>query len=179
MTTHTIQNVKLYHGSSNFNPIGGYAGGKARNFQYGVGLYCTNSYEWASMYGRRTYVLDVVLDSSKCSDNVEIPITELQHWLNAFGTKKLAKIFKEEFQYRDTLSGSRFEVFLLWHIKSLTKLAVPLANFFAHNGITHSNESGQWNGRLIRIFDFDIITHSTYDKEVLKELNYDTLELAY
>lgn len=169
--------VKLYHGSSNFNPRGGYAGGKANNFQYGVGLYTTNSYEWASNYGRRMYVLDVDLNPECSADNVEIAISTLQSWLDVFASKKLATLFKKEFQYRETLSGHRFEVFLHWHMRSLTRVAVPLANFFAQNGITHNNESGSWSGRLVRIYDFDIIKGSTCDKAAVEALNYEMTEI--
>lgn len=164
--------TQLYHGSSRFEPRGGYAGGKPNNFQYGIGLYTTNSYQWASNYGRRMYVLTVDLDPAKASHNVEIPINILQSWVNVFCTKKLAKIFKDEFQYRDTMTAERFEIFLHWHIKSFTKLAVPLANFFAQNNVTHTIELGDYASRLVRIFDFDIITHSTFDKAAIEGLAY-------
>lgn len=164
--------VQLYHGSSRFDPRGGYAGGKANNFQYGIGLYTTNSYLWSANYGRRMYVLTVDLDPAKASHNVEIPIHILQSWVNAFCTKKLAKLFKTEFQYRDTLSVERFEIFLHWNIKSFTKLAVPLANFFAQNNVTHTIELGDYNSRLVRIFDFDIIKASTHDKHAVQALQY-------
>ncbi len=164
--------VQLYHGSSRFDPAGGYSGGNPRNFVYGIGLYTTNSYLWANNYGRRMYVLTVDLDPAKASHNVEIPIAVLQSWVNAFCTKKLAKIFKDEFQYRDTMTADRFEFFLHWHIKSFTKLAVPLANFFAQNNVTHTIELGDYNSRLVRIFDFDIIQASTFEKAAVEALAY-------
>ena len=127
----TIRNkimlVQLYHGSSNFSTDGGYQGGKANNFQYGVGLYTTNSFRWADHYGRRMYVLTVDLEDRKAAHNVEIPIQYCQGWVDHFCTKKLAKLFKEEFQCRDTLSADRFETFLMWNIRSFTKLSKPLA----------------------------------------------------
>lgn len=164
--------VQVYHGSNNFDPRPGYKGGKPNSYQYGIGLYCTNSYTWAANYGRRQYLLTLDLDDSKAAHNVEIAICTLQSWVNAFCTKKLATLFKKEFQYRDTMSVERFEIFLLWNIKSMNKLAMPLANFFAHNGCTHSIESGSYGGRLVRLFDFDCIKASAYDKATLKAAGY-------
>lgn len=169
--------VQLYHGSSNFSTVGGYAGGKPNSFQYGTGLYCTNSYQWANNYGRRRYVLDVELDRTQSAHNVEIPIITLQYWVNYYCTKKFAKLFSTEFKARESLTAERFEIFILWHIRSITKLSVPLAALFAANGCTHSIENGDYSGMLVRIFDFSIIKGYTTDKKVLQSLEYKLIEI--
>lgn len=167
----------LYHGSSKFSTLGGYAGGKKDNFQYGVGLYTTNSYNWAELYGRTVYALTVELNEAQHANNVEITIENLQYWCNCYCTQKVSKLFKKEFSQRETMSGQRFELWLYWNVRRLHLIAKELAAFFTAQGITHNSDAGNYGGKLIRIYDFDIITHSTKDSNVLKELNYATTEL--
>ena len=167
----------LYHGSSKFNPAGGYAGGKPSNFQYGVGLYTTNSYRWASLYGRKVYALTVDLDDSKAAHNVDIPYQYCQGWVDGFCSKKLAKLFKLEFSGRETLNAERFEIFLHWNIRSFTKLAVPLAKFFTFHNVQYCIETGAYSGSLVRIFDFDCLKGYTCDPKDIKALGYDDTDI--
>ena len=167
----------LYHGSSNFNPTGGYKGGKIHNFQYGVGLYTTNSYLWAEHYGRSVYALTVELKEEQHANSVEITIANLQYWCNVYCTKKLAKLFKKEFSERETMTAHRFELWLYWNVRGLHKIAKELAAFFTAQGVTHNSDAGNYGGKLIRIYDFDIISNSTKDKQVLKELDYQNTDL--
>lgn len=162
----------LYHGSSRFSTDGGYKGGKPNNFQYGVGLYCTNSFTWANLYGRKVYALTVDLDDSKAAHNVDIEYKYCQGWVDGFCSKKLAKLFKLEFSGRETLNAERFEIFLHWNIRHFTKIAVPLAKFFAFHNVQYCIETGNYGGSLIRIFDFDCIKDYTCDKSALAALGY-------
>lgn len=167
----------LYHGSSNFDHRPGYLGGKKDNFQYGVGLYTTNSYNWAELYGRSVYALTVELNEAQHANNVEISIENLMYWTKCYCSQKVAKLFVKEFSQRETMSGQRFELWLYWNVRRLHLIAKELASFFTAQGITHNSDAGNYGGKLIRIYDFDIISQSTKDKKVLKELQYATTEL--
>ena len=167
----------LYHGSSKFDHNPGYMGGKKDNFQYGVGLYTTNSYDWAELYGRSVYALSVELKEEQHASNVEITIENLQYWCKVYCTQKVYKLFLKEFSQRETMSGSRFELWLYWNVRRLHLIAKELAAFFTAQGITHNSDAGNYGGKLIRIYDFDIISNSTKDKQVLKDLSYGTTEI--
>lgn len=169
--------TQIYHGSTRFDTDGGYRGGKPNSFQYGVGLYCTNAYLWAEKYGRSVYVLDVELKPEHHADNVEITIENLQYWVNCYCSQKVAKIFKKEFSQRETMTAHRFELWLYWNVRRFKPIAVQLAAFFTAQGVTHNSEVGNYGGKLIRIYDFDIIKGYTKDKEVLQKLNYENTEL--
>lgn len=162
----------LYHGSSKFDPRPGYTGGKPNNFQYGVGLYTTNSFTWANLYGRKMYALTVDLDPTKAAHNVDIPYQYCQGWVDVFCSKKLAKLFKLEFSGRETLNAERFEIFLHWNIRHFTKIAVKLAQFFTFHNVQYCEETGHYGGSLIRIFDFECIKGYTCDPKDLKALGY-------
>ena len=167
----------LYHGSTKFDHRPGYLGAKKDSTQYGVGLYTTNSYNWAELYGRSVYALTVDLNEAQHADNVEITIENLQYWCNVYCTQKVAKLFKKEFSQRETMSGQRFELWLYWNVRRVHLISKELAAFFTAQGITHNSDAGNYGGKLIRIYDFDIISNSTNDSKVLKELNYATTEL--
>ncbi|EAR2661071.1 hypothetical protein BZF66_05930 [Salmonella enterica] len=167
----------IYHGSSNFDPRPGYTGAKKDSTQYGIGLYCTNSYNWAELYGRYVYALTVELNEKQHANNVEITIENLQYWVNCYCSQKVAKIFKKEFSQRKTMTAHRFELWLYWNVRRLHLIAKELAAFFTAHGITHNSDHGNYGGKLVRIYDFDIIKGYTKDKEVLQKLNYNNTEL--
>lgn len=167
----------LYHGSTKFDHRPGYLGAKKDSTQYGCGLYTTNAYNWADHYGRFVYTLTVDLKEEQHADNVEITIENLQYWCNVYCSQKVAKLFRKEFSQRETMSGNRFELWLYWNVRRIHLIAKELAAFFAAQGITHNSDAGNYGGKLIRIYDFDIISDSTKDSKVLKELNYATTEL--
>lgn len=167
----------LYHGSSNFDPRPGYTGAKKDSTKFGVGLYCTNSYSWAELYGRSVYALTVELNEEQHANNVEISIENLMYWTKCYCSQKIAKLFVKEFSQRKTMSGQRFELWLYWNVRRLHLIAKELAAFFTAQGITHNSDQGNYGGKLVRIYDFDIISNSTKDKQVLKDLEYATTEL--
>lgn len=167
----------LYHGSTKFDHRPGYTGAKKDSTQFGIGLYCTNSYNWAELYGRSVYALTVELNESHHAKNVEISIENLMYWTKCYCTQKVAKLFVKEFRERETMSGHRFELWLYWNVRRLHLFAKELAAFFTAQGITHNSDAGNYGGKLIRIYDFDIILNSTKDSQVLKDLNYSTQEL--
>ena len=167
----------IYHGSTKFDPRPGYTGAKKDSTQYGVGLYTTNAFEWANLYGRSVYALEVELKEELHANNVEISIANLQYWCNCYCSQKVAKLFKKEFSARESMSVARFELWLYWNVRRLHKIAVPLAALFTAHGCTHHSESGNYGGKLVRIYDFDIIKSHSKDNAVLKALNYATMKL--
>ena len=168
--------ITLYHGGNKLDIRDGYNGGKANRFLMGFGLYCTNSYTWAVMYGRTVYQLTIDISASTASHNIEIPMNEWFDWIYVNCTKKFFTLCKKEFAERETMSVERMEIFIVNNIRSVTKLAVPFAQFAVKHGCTHAVENGgKYGGECFRIYDFNCIKKSekatsVYDTEVQKEL---------
>ena len=150
--------LEVFHGSSKFDRRDGYTGGKPGRQMMGFGLYCTNSYRWAELYGRRTYMLTLDLNPEQAAHNVNIPAIHFLEWIRVNCTKKFFDLCWKEWQFRDELNVERVELFMINNIRSVTKLAKPFAEFVAAWDCTHAVEvGGEYGGRCVRLYDFSVI----------------------